>query len=192
MSRYELLLFLHIAAAIVWLGAALTIQLLGFRAERARDPAAVQHISASAEWLATRVFIPSSLSVLVLGVLLVLDGPWSFDHLWIILGLVGYAPSFGVGILYFKPVGARIHALGEQHGPQHAEVARRARRIDVVSRIELVILFLVVADMSLKPTADDVGTLIVGAVIIAAAVALGARALRPAADRDLPAEPASG
>ena len=37
MSRYELLLFLHIAAAIIWLGAAFTLQALIFRAERAND-----------------------------------------------------------------------------------------------------------------------------------------------------------
>ena len=192
MTRYDVLLFVHIAAAIVWLGAAFTIDALMYRAERAHDRVAQLGLYAQMEWLANGVFIPSSLAVLGFGIALVLDSPWSFGQLWIILGLVGYAVSFGVGILYFKPEGARIHALVEQHGPQHAEVARRARRIDVVSRIELVILFLVVADMSLKPTADDVGTLIVGAVIIAAAVALGARALRPAADRDLPAEPASG
>ena len=33
--------------------------------------------------------------VLILGVLLTIEGPWSFGDLWIVLGLVGYAMTRG-------------------------------------------------------------------------------------------------
>jgi uncharacterized membrane protein len=177
-SRYELLLFLHIAAATIWLGAALTVQLLIYRAERAADPASMQVTGDGANWLATRLFIPASLSVLVLGVLLVLDGPWGFDELWILLGLAGYAASFLVGILYFKPEGERISEAIAARGPGDPDVRRRLRRITVVSWLELVILFLVLADMALKPTSDDAGTLLVGAAILVLAAVVAARSLR--------------
>ncbi len=178
MSRYELLLFLHIAAATIWLGAALTVQLLIYRAERAADPASMQVTGDGANWLATRLFIPASLSVLVLGVLLVLDGPCEFDELWILLGLAGYAASFLVGILFFKPEGERISEGIAARGPGDPDVRRRLARINAISRLELVILFLVLADMALKPTSDDVGTLLVGAAILVAAAAVAARSLR--------------
>ena len=178
MSRYELLLFLHIAAAIIWLGAAFTLQALIFRAERANDPTAMKTTADSGEWLANRVFIPSSLAVLVVGILLTLDGPWGFDQLWILLGLAGYAFSFLIGILFFKPEGARIAAGIESAGPGSPDVARRIRRISAFSQLELVVLFLVVADMAIKPTADDVWTLVIGAAIVVAAAALTARTVR--------------
>ena len=178
MTRYDALLFLHIAAAIVWIGAAATVQLLIFRAERASDPVAMKTTGEGAEWLAQRVFIPASLSVLVLGLLLVFDGPWQFDQLWILLGLAGYAASFLLGILFFKPEGERINAAIEARGPNDADVVRRVARINAVSRLELAVLFLVVADMTIKPTADDVGTLLLGALLLVVAAALTARAMR--------------
>ena len=39
MSWYELWLFLHIAAVIVWIGGAATIQVFGILTKRAADPA---------------------------------------------------------------------------------------------------------------------------------------------------------
>ena len=178
MSRYELLLFLHIAAATIWLGAGLTVQLLIHRAGRAADPAAMKATGDGANWLATRLFIPASLSVVVLGVLLVLDGPWGFDELWILLGLVGYAASFLVGILFFKPEGERITDGIAARGPDDPDVRRRLARINAVSRLELAILFLVLADMALKPTSDDTGTLIVGAAVLVGTAAVTVRSLR--------------
>ena len=178
MTRYEGLLFLHIAAAIIWIGAALTVQLLVFRAERTGDPMAMKTTGEGAEWLATRVFIPASLSVFVLGLILTFDGPWEFDQLWILLGLAGYAASFLVGILYFKPEGERINAAIAARGPGDPEAARRIARLNAVSQLELVVLFLVVADMTIKPTADDVGTLLLGALVLVAAAAWTARSLR--------------
>jgi uncharacterized membrane protein len=44
-NRYEWLLFFHIAASIVWLGGALAVQVLAFRANRADDPARMTTIA---------------------------------------------------------------------------------------------------------------------------------------------------
>ncbi len=38
MTRYDLLLLLHLVAVIVWLGAGVTVDLLFLRAERTGDP----------------------------------------------------------------------------------------------------------------------------------------------------------
>ncbi len=149
MSEYELYLTVHVLAAIVWLGSAVCVQLLAFRAQRTGDPARQQRVADDAEWLATRIFIPSSLTVLVFGVLLVIEGPWSFDTTWVVLGLIGYALSFLVGILYLSPESGRIHkamAAGAM-----AEAQTRIARITLVSRIELLVLFLVAVDMTTKP-----------------------------------------
>jgi uncharacterized membrane protein len=180
MTRYELLVFLHVAAAIVWLGSSFFLQVLIFRAERVGDHAMKKSLGDSAEWLARRIFIPASLLVLVLGVLLVLDAPWQFDDLWILIGLGGFLFSFLVGIGLIEPEGKRIGQTIARVGPEHPEVARRIRKINIISRVELVILYLVVADMVIKPTTDDAGSLVVGALIAATALALGAWLVRSA------------
>jgi hypothetical protein len=48
----------------------------------------------------------------------------------------------------------------------------------VVERVQLVILVLVVGAMSIKPTSDDGGTLLLFAALAVAAVAFGAWTLR--------------
>jgi uncharacterized membrane protein len=176
-SRYELLVFLHVAAAIIWLGAGFMVVLLVYGAERARDRLRQLGYYRDVEWLSTRLFIPASLSVFILGVLLVLDGPWDFDEVWILFGLAGYAVSFGLGILYFKPEGERIGGIVERHGPEHPEIDRRAHRMNVIERVQLTILFLVVAAMTIKPTTDDTWTLVAGGAVLAAAIVLAASSL---------------
>jgi uncharacterized membrane protein len=128
MSWYEFLLFVHISASIVWIGAGFLLLILGLRADRTDDEAGIERILEDNAWLATRLFIPASLTVVVAGVLLTVDGPWEFSQLWVVLGLIGYAATF-------------------------------------------VVLVLVVADMAIKPTGDDVGLLAAMALIFAAGLA---------------------
>jgi uncharacterized membrane protein len=128
----------------------------------------MHRVASDSEWLAMRLFVPSSLAVLVFGILLVLDGPWSFDQLWIALGLAGYAFSFFLGILFLSPESGRIAKLIEAHGPAHQAVTSRISRILAVSRFELAILFAVVLDMTLKPTGDDAWFYVLAAAIVAA------------------------
>ncbi len=177
MSYYEILLFLHIFAAVVWVGGGVALQFLGLWGEQTRNGSFMQGLGDSSDWLAKRLFIPSSLAVLVLGILLTIEGPWTFDTLWVDLGFVGFAASFLIGILFLKPEGERIGRAIAAHGPGSSEAAQHIRRINVVQRVELVILVLVIAAMTIKPT-DDAGTLTLFAAITGVAVAFGAWRLR--------------
>lgn len=181
-SLYELLLLLHVTAVIVWVGAVTATDLLWMRAERTREPAELAKMGQLQEYLTPRLFIPASLLSLVFGVLLVPAGPWSFGDLWIVVGLAGFAASFLTGLLYLRPQGERMGEIIAHHGPGSPEARRHGKKLLVVARVQLVLLFLVVADMVLKPTTDDPWTLVVLAVILLAAMAVGAAVLRrPAA-----------
>jgi uncharacterized membrane protein len=169
LSYYEILLFLHVGAAAIWIGSAFLFFVLFQRAKRSGDPLLAQRLGAHTEWLAKRLFIPSSLSVLVLGILLTIEGPWSFDQLWILLGLAGMASTFLIGLAVIEPTTKKMHAAIETHGPAHPEVARQNRRLEALGFLDLTLLFAIVWDMVLKPTTDDVGTLLIAAVVLAAA-----------------------
>lgn len=151
MNRYEWLLFFHIAAAIVWLGGGLAVQVLAIRANRADDPARMTTIASEAEWFGTRIALPSSFSVLVLGIILAVDGPWDFGQTWIVLALIGFGLSFVTGAVFLGPESGRIAKLLAAEGPESPAVRARIQRIFLVSRIELVLLYLIVLDMIAKP-----------------------------------------
>jgi len=176
-TLYELLLLLHLVVVIIWLGAVFTMDLLFLRAERTGDPREVGKTGQLQEWLVPRVFIPSSIATLVLGALLVWDGAWSFGDLWVLIGLAGWIATFGVGFFFLRPEGEKMKEIVARHGPTSAEAQRQSRRLGIVSRVQLFALFLVVADMVLKPTTDDPWTLVVLAALLLAAAAAGVLAL---------------
>jgi uncharacterized membrane protein len=173
-SRYELLVFLHVACAIVWLGAGLLMSVLELKASRSGDPAAMGRIGGDNEWLAPRLFIPASLLTLLFGILLVADGPWTIGTLWVDLGLAGFALTFATGIGVLKPTSEKLKATIERDGPGTPEAARLGHRLALVSRLDAVVLFAVVAVMASKPASGDAGTLAgLGIGIVAAWLLIG-------------------
>ena len=104
------------------------IAVLVFGAERAGDREKEAGHHRDVAWLAPRLFIPASLSAMILGILLVIDGPWSFDQLWISLALAGWAASFlgddggtlimGAAILAVAILLAAVSIRGQQAATQ--------------------------------------------------------------------------
>jgi hypothetical protein len=74
MTLYELLLLLHIVAAIAWVGAATAFVLLELRTDLSQDFQREASQNDDTDWLAPRLFIPASLSTLVFGILAALEG----------------------------------------------------------------------------------------------------------------------
>ena len=193
MTLYEFLLFIHISATVVWVGAGLCSLVLAIGYDRDGDEPAIRRFLADQERLATRLFIPASLTVVIFGIALVIESDaWTFEYLWIVLGLVGFAATFVTGLFMIKPASERIGAAMERQGGRLTPALRiDIRKLIVMARLDYVVLFLVIADMVLKPTGDDAAVLIVMALIAIAGVAyvvMGVRALEAQAQ---PAAPAS-
>jgi hypothetical protein len=177
-SYYEVLLFLHVAAVAIWLGGAVLFFVLFQRSKTAHDPVLAERLGAHTAWLAQRLFIPATLAVLVLGVLLTIKGPWGFGDLWIVLGLGGWAVSFLVGIGVIEPTTKKMHTAMAEHGPEHPSVGGYARRLDGLAAFDLTLLFAIVWDMALKPTSGDVVTLVIAALPVALGLFIVLRAFR--------------
>jgi uncharacterized membrane protein len=171
LSYYEVLLFLHIVAAAVWFGGGFLLLLLAARMSRRSDTQGLETLFRQANFIA-KIFIPSGLLLLLVGILMVLEGPWSFGDLWIVLGLVGYATTFGSGMLIIRPEADRIVAALERDGGMTAESAAATAQMFRHMRFEYVVIAVVIADMVFKPTTEDVGTLAVMAAVVAVAAVL--------------------
>ena len=186
MSYYEVLLALHIAGAVIWVGGGTALTIIGSRFAHVGDAKALKGLFQQAGWLSTRIFTPVSLLVLVLGILLVIEGPWSFDQLWIVLGLAGFAATFFTGFFLLMPRAAAISDLIAREDGTSAEAASAIRELFLLTRIDYAVLFIVVLDMALKPTGEDVWALVVMAaalLVVAAFVVRGVRSPRRAVVR---------
>ena len=178
MSYYEVLVFLHISGAVVWVGGGLMLLIMGTRFDRVRDEASLKGLFDQASWFSNMIFIPVSLFVLLVGILAVIEGPWGFDQLWVLLGLAGFAATFLTGLLLIKPEAEGIGATIARDGGMSADSVAGMRRMFQKMRLDYAVFFVVIADMVLKPTTDDVGTLVAMAAAIAIVAALVVRALR--------------
>ena len=151
-DAYKWLLAFHILLAAIWVGSNTAIQILTFRARGAGGDR-LAYLASEIEWYGTRILIPTSLTLVILGFILLHESSGGYDlgQGWVTFGFVVWLLSFIAGAGYLGPESGRLSKLVEERGPEDPEYQRRLARIFVVSRIELVLLILVVLDMTVKP-----------------------------------------
>lgn len=171
MTFYEVVLAIHIAAIIAWLGSGFLVHVLMFRAQRNPDPTRLVNMLEDMEPLGRAVFMPASLVALLAGVVLVIDGPWGFDQLWILIALAGFATTFLIGMLLLGPAGEKVGVVMQREGGLGPESRGAIRRVEAIARLDFVVLVVILLDMVFKPTTDDVGALLVLAAVLAGGVA---------------------
>jgi uncharacterized membrane protein len=149
-TTYQWYLAVHILAAVIWVGGALATQVFAIRATRTSDGARIANFAQDAEWIGMRVFLPSSLILVIFGFMLVGKGDWDWSF-WLVFALIVWIASVIVGAGFLGPESGRIAKITEREGPDSPQATARLQRIFLISRIELVFLLLVVLDMALKP-----------------------------------------
>jgi uncharacterized membrane protein len=156
LTWYEFLLFFHISMAAIWIGGGVLIQVFAIRALSTSDPGRMAEFAGDVEYTGNRVFLPASLLGLVSGVLLVIDSDfWGFGDDWIVIGLILFGATFVAGAGFFGPESGRIKKLIESEGAASPVVQARIQRILALSRADLMLLFLLIFDMAVKPSWDD-------------------------------------
>ena len=150
---YKWMVAFHILLAVVWVGSGVFIQFLTYRASRAGADTELAYISGEIEFYGTRVLIPTSLAVVVLGFLLLHESEGAYDlgQTWVAFGFGVWIASFLTGALFLGPESGKLSTMLEEKGAAEPDYKRRLARIFLVSRIELLLLILVVLDMAVKP-----------------------------------------
>ena len=149
MTWYELFLFLHISMAAIWVGGGFYLQMLALRVLGSKDEARIASFAGDVEVLGMRVFMPSSLFLLLTGIGLALNGDWDWSEPFIGVGLLVWLVSFVAGIAYLGPTSGKIKTEMQAGGatPRAQELIGNVLRY---SRIELVLLWIVVFMMVVK------------------------------------------
>lgn len=185
MTWYTLLLFVHVSMAVIWIGGGLMMQLFGIRATMSGDPSRLATLGQDIEWIANRTFIPASLLAFLSGILLVVESDfYGFGDDWIVIGLVLYATTFFAGLLFIGPESGRVGRLTAEGSP---DAGPRTLRLIFLSRLDLVLLFAMIYDMTVKPDFGDAASILWGVAGAAVAAAFVYWRYRVALSRPAPA-----
>jgi uncharacterized membrane protein len=148
---YAIFRVVHIVVAVFWVGGGLTLTILGLRAERLDDPVEMATLARQAAFVGEKLFAPAGVLVLLMGIGMVVNLDLGWGHFWIIAGLVGYAATFVTGVGVLSPLAKKVDTLLTEKGAEAPETQAAIQRILLVARVDVAVLLLVVADMTLKP-----------------------------------------
>ena len=140
----------HILAAIVAVGFNLTYGILLSRA--GREPEHFGHVLRTIKVLDDRFANPAYGLLLVLGVLMVLIGPWEFTDLWIWLAIVLYVAVVALGFAVYSPLLRNQIAALDAGGPTSPEFTALTARGRSIGILLGVIVVVIIGLMVLKPT----------------------------------------
>jgi uncharacterized membrane protein len=149
-TLYDWLLFLHVLAAMVWIGGGVMLAAIATRVLRDPDPAAAGRFTASLRVLGPLVLAPATVAVLGLGIGLVVDSDaWDFGQLWLQLGLALFAAAFLIGAVWQSRTALAATRAAERDN--NTEARRQLRRWSWGYRLIVLLLVAAVWDMTTKP-----------------------------------------
>jgi uncharacterized membrane protein len=176
MTWYEFLLFVHVTAAVIWLGGAFTFQMYGAVVRHGGDVGELARFAGRAGVLGERMFVPASLVVILAGVGLMIEGSWDWGQLWVIFTLLTFGASFLTGLLVIAPMAKRLPGVG----PATPAGQELIRRLFTILRIDLAYMYAIVFAMTVKPTSDDGWTILLAAAVLVILTAVFLAPLRVA------------
>lgn len=165
MDLYTLLVFLHVAVAVAWVGGAFGVVLLGTVAIRQRHSDNLMAVARMTESLAKMIFMPSSLIMLILGAIMVWQR-WSFQDAWIVFGIAGVVMTGYIGGAILTPLTKKLAASTDP-----TERDALAEKLFTSARADVTMLFVIIWAMVSKPEWSDwLELAIMAAIIIGGAV----------------------
>jgi uncharacterized membrane protein len=149
-TLYDWLLFLHVLAAMIWVGGGITLTVIAARVLRDPEPGAVDRFTGSLRVIGPLVLAPASIAVLGLGIGLVVDtDAWDFGELWVELGLGLFAGAFLIGAVHQSR--AALAAERAAGRGDDAGARRHLRRWTWGYRLIVLLLIAAAWDMTTKP-----------------------------------------
>jgi uncharacterized membrane protein len=149
-SLTDWLHFLHLLAAMIWVGGMLVLSALATYIVRSGEASAIARFVGSLRVIGPIVFAPTPLVLIGAGVWLVADSDtWGFGQAWVWLGLVLFGAAFAIGAAFQSRVAMGAHRSASAGDDR--EAARLLRRWTWGSWLIIVILIAATWDMVFKP-----------------------------------------
>jgi uncharacterized membrane protein len=150
-SWYAAFMTVHVLFVVIWIGGGALLTVFGIMAERNQDTDQVGQIAKMAAFAGEKIFAPSGLIVVAMGIAMVLNAHLGFDHFWIVFGLLGFLATFLLGVGVLSPMAKKLNELVEEKGPTAPETQAVITKILLIARADIAMLLLVIVDMVTKP-----------------------------------------
>jgi hypothetical protein len=150
MNLTELLLFVHIASVVCWVGGAVMFNILAMRSGKmGADPQGVLRTAEQAEWLGKVFYPPLVILTLLSGIGMVIKTGYDWEDPFVVVGIamVITASVLG-GAFYAKQTKAMVEGINERGMDERSMSI--LKRIVLVSNVETAFLFFVVFMMVTK------------------------------------------
>jgi len=151
MSLYELFKTIHVLGAVAWAGAVIYSQFLAFLAARSGDPQRMLGFMEDEAWLGQHYFAPAAMTTLIAGIAMVIESGWEFTDAWIVIGLVLFFVTVLLGMFVLTPKSEQAVTGIREKGLADPGVKAQVDQLMKLSRIDLVLLVVIIADMVIKP-----------------------------------------
>jgi uncharacterized membrane protein len=150
MDFYPWFKTLHIFFAIVAVG--LNISYGIWQARAARESEHMGFALRGIKFLDDRVANPAYAGLLVVGIILVLIGPFEFTTLWVAVAIGLYIVMGIVAIVFYSPTLKRQIAVYEASGAQSAEFQELGTRGRLIGIVLAILVFAILILMVIKPS----------------------------------------
>jgi uncharacterized membrane protein len=148
---YHTLVFVHVLAAVAWVGGDILLQIMGVRIQRSGDADKLGEFGREVEYLGLRFIMPCSIALILAAIAVIWYGPYGLSDTFVKIAIGGYLVTFITGAAYLGPMSGRIGKLLQDKPADDPEVAPLIKRLLLVARLDLLVLILLVADMVFKP-----------------------------------------
>jgi putative copper export protein len=146
---HELLVVIHVLAAMAWVGGGLYSTVMSERALATGE--GFEFVAGQAQRAGTRLFAPASAVVLLSGITIVVTTTsWRFGQTFVWASLILAAISLLIGAAFYGPTWAKVRSL-QAETPDSPQLVVLRRRVLWVTRIDVVVLMSVVVLMVTKP-----------------------------------------
>lgn len=149
MDLYPWLKALHVLLAIVAVGFNMSYGI--WQARAGRDPQHMGYALRTIKFMDDRIANPAYVGLAIVGVALVLIGPYDFDDLWVAVAIGLYALLVIIGLGLYSPVLKRQIAEYETSGGQTAEFAGLSGRSRLLGAVLGLIVVAIILLMVVKP-----------------------------------------
>jgi uncharacterized membrane protein len=146
-DEFTILKSIHVLAAAFWVGGGFLLNVAMYLAARSGDPGNMLSALRLARFFGTKILTALALVVLATGIWMT-EKFYSWDELWISLGLAGVVIVTAIGLLYLGPRAAKAVA-----GLEAGQPPPPGRNwVPIVGRINFLIISTVLVLMVIKPS----------------------------------------
>lgn len=151
MTSEEIIVAVHVAGAVAWVGGGTMSTLTHSSVLKSGDEAAIRGYAKVMSRLSPRFFMPASIITLLSGILAVTSQDIGFGEPFVIGGFVLFGVSMAIGMAILGPRSAQLAEQYEQGGFGGDAAVANEKLMALASRIDLVVLWAAVLLMVIRP-----------------------------------------